>query len=737
MKNQTLAVIIILLLLALPAAAITDPLAIGVGARSLGMGRTYVGYAENADALFVNPAGLGRLEGIAATNMQANLMNDINFMLLGGAYPVAAGHTVGAGYVGMGTADIDLRNADGSSAGTGTYNRAVYFLSYGVKANSLSSLLSDNVYLGTNLKYFSYALSGSDALAEGSGGGFDMDLSLLYQANPWLSLGYTQQDLLPASAGGKVTFANGYEEGINSVSKLGSKVQILGDQESALKKSDFNLSVGLDADLYVDEAMPMAMHLGGEFWPNDILAVRMGLDQDPSAGNGVVTNLCGGLGVRYKGIAFDYAYHPYSSYSENATHYFSVSLVPEAQSPFNLFVDAPADKVVTKDNSIKVTGRVEGLKSRPLTSLRVNDHRVALAPDNTFSAEIPLKIGKNLLEIVAERNDGALAEQQKRILRVRTFADVNDNTLAHAGIEYFGTLGLIDGYPDGSFRPDSVLSRVELTTILVRATNLETPTVYGKVFKDIAADHWANKYLKVAKDYALTEGYPDGTFKPNKEINRAEGAVVIARYDNDITYTDKTTEKPFQDVALSHWAAPQLVVTKKAGMLDYITDGKLMEKTGVNRAQFTSMLEKTGIGRALISRLLDFEIGYAAPEEALVYMPNKTINHRHRMAQDVKPAIKYQTWAQDNTEVARAKSAAVKPVPGAKVNLNKLRAYLRAHEGTDIVGKAKSDKNSKIDVYVLGNGKFLYIQGAGVDIYDARAGSWKKLSGELIASVSN
>jgi hypothetical protein len=419
-------------------------------------------------------------------------------------------------------------------------------------------------------------------------------------------------------------------------------------------------------------------------------------------------------------------------------------LVPESKLPFNLFVDTPADKVVTRDRSVKVSGRLEGLKGQRLTSLRINEQRVNLAADNTFSTEIPLKTGKNLLEVVAERGDGASAVQQKRVLRVRTFSDVNEATLAHAGIEYFGTLGLVDGYPDGSFRPEDRLSRVELTTMLVRVTNLETPMVYGKVFKDISAEHWANKYLKVAKDFYLVEGYPDGTFKPNKEINRAEGTVVVARFDNDITYPEKTGEKPFRDVALSHWAAPQLVVTKKAGMLDYIGEDILKEKTAVSRAQFAFMLEKTGVGKALISRLLDFEIGYELPEEALVYMPSKTINHRRaRLAQEVKPAKKYQTWAQDDgsrksvskkAEINRARSAAAAPV--AKVNLTKLRAYLRAHEGTDIVGKAKSNKNSKVEIYVLGNGKFLYLQGSSVDIYDAKAGKWKKIGGELIASVN-
>ena len=59
--------LILLLLLSGAAHALVDPLYIGVGARPLGMGKAYVGYAEDGDALFTNPAGLGKIDNIKVT----------------------------------------------------------------------------------------------------------------------------------------------------------------------------------------------------------------------------------------------------------------------------------------------------------------------------------------------------------------------------------------------------------------------------------------------------------------------------------------------------------------------------------------------------------------------------------------------------------------------------------------------------------------------------------------------
>ena len=73
----------------------------GVGARPLGMGRAYVAIADDANAVFTNPAGLGFQKNWALTSMSTQLYNSTNYALAGAAIPSAYG-TFGIGYIGIG-----------------------------------------------------------------------------------------------------------------------------------------------------------------------------------------------------------------------------------------------------------------------------------------------------------------------------------------------------------------------------------------------------------------------------------------------------------------------------------------------------------------------------------------------------------------------------------------------------------------------------------------------------------
>lgn len=73
------------------AAGAIDPGYIGVGARALGMGKAYVGVAENGESIFTNAAGLGRIKSPKLTSMYSNMMSDVDYFVLGGAVPTDIG----------------------------------------------------------------------------------------------------------------------------------------------------------------------------------------------------------------------------------------------------------------------------------------------------------------------------------------------------------------------------------------------------------------------------------------------------------------------------------------------------------------------------------------------------------------------------------------------------------------------------------------------------------------------
>lgn len=88
--------------------------------------------------------------------------------------------------------------------------------------------------------------------------------------------------------------------------------------------------------------------------------------------------------------------------------------------------------------------------------------------------------------------------------------------------------GILNGYPDGNFAPNGNITRAEFAAMAVRFFTDEEEDVKGDSFPDIA-DHWANYEINLAYAKDIIEGYPDGTFKPDQEITRAEAVTIVNR----------------------------------------------------------------------------------------------------------------------------------------------------------------------------------------------------------------
>lgn len=90
--------------------------------------------------------------------------------------------------------------------------------------------------------------------------------------------------------------------------------------------------------------------------------------------------------------------------------------------------------------------------------------------------------------------------------------------------------GIVQGYADGTFRPNAPVSRAEALSILMRASRLQQPaTATGVVLKDVPAEAWFSPAVRLAVSLGVVRGYPDGTFGPERSITRAEAAALIAR----------------------------------------------------------------------------------------------------------------------------------------------------------------------------------------------------------------
>ena len=106
------------------------------------------------------------------------------------------------------------------------------------------------------------------------------------------------------------------------------------------------------------------------------------------------------------------------------------------------------------------------------------------------------------------------------------FTDVAAGAWYNNAISTMANTGILDGYEDGSFHPNGYITRAEFATIAVRFFDL---SYQGEdLFPDIDG-HWAQDYINQAADAGIIEGYPDGTFGPQKQITRAEAVTMVNR----------------------------------------------------------------------------------------------------------------------------------------------------------------------------------------------------------------
>ena len=108
------------------------------------------------------------------------------------------------------------------------------------------------------------------------------------------------------------------------------------------------------------------------------------------------------------------------------------------------------------------------------------------------------------------------------------YPDVNEEQWFYIAICTLTNGGLLEGYPDGTFKPGQPITRAELATIISRFDQkfgkLETTAAF-----DDATGHWAEAYINFAATRGYVIGYPDGTFRPDEPLNRASMVTMVNR----------------------------------------------------------------------------------------------------------------------------------------------------------------------------------------------------------------
>lgn len=131
-----------------------------------------------------------------------------------------------------------------------------------------------------------------------------------------------------------------------------------------------------------------------------------------------------------------------------------------------------------------------------------------------------------------------------------TFSDVPSSYWGADAIAKVAKMGLMNGYTDGTFKPNQPLTRAEMASLTAMLS--PNSTTSGRGFSDITG-HWAQAAIKKAQDIGIMNGYSDGTFRPNSKLTRAEAVTAINRVLGRGPLMG-VTQPGWNDVPVSHWA---------------------------------------------------------------------------------------------------------------------------------------------------------------------------------------
>ncbi len=150
-------------------------------------------------------------------------------------------------------------------------------------------------------------------------------------------------------------------------------------------------------------------------------------------------------------------------------------------------------------------------------------------------------------------------------------------TPSEEAVSVLMSLGVVNGYEDGTFKPNQVVTRAEMAKLVVAALGLEAyASATTSSYSDMAGAGWAQGYVSYATKLGIIKGYPDGTFKPSQTVSLVEASAMIVRA---LGYTDESLP--------GAWPANYMVKAKTLGVLDDVA-GTAAE--GCNRGDIAQML---------------------------------------------------------------------------------------------------------------------------------------------------
>ncbi|MFD0672369.1 S-layer homology domain-containing protein [Cohnella sp. GCM10027633] len=177
----------------------------------------------------------------------------------------------------------------------------------------------------------------------------------------------------------------------------------------------------------------------------------------------------------------------------------------------------------------------------------------------------------------------------------RAFTDIAGHW-AKNDISLAANKQLVNGDPSGAFAPDRGVNRAEFAAMLVRALGLDAMPAEAETFSDVPAGTWYAASVAIASQYGIVTGMTDGTFRPTKQITRAEMAVMLSRalkLAGDTAAVTTNVEKLFGDYAtIGEWAREAVARVANSGVMTGRAAGSFAPQAATTRAEAAVVLKR-------------------------------------------------------------------------------------------------------------------------------------------------
>ncbi len=531
------------------------------GQRSIAMGQAMAGLADDISSLYLNPAGLSQTEGIL---ISSDRLLNYQCYALGQTYPIDDEVTLS-----LSAANLSY------SKGSERLDSNVLTFAYAAPLKIIPILKKmEGWYFGLALDNYLNVAFQQSGTSDISGSGMDINAGLLWKLRDWFSVGVAGRNLLPDSMGGKMTWGS-------SVGPVG--IPFSYDAGFALKLSPiFNSPVYWPNQSWIfsyafrsynKSGLPQSHHAGLEWGWRNFFFLRAGWDQEDSS-QGMDRVFPVGFGFKFTDWKADFTLQ--TNKSGGNSFNFSVVYIPkfiyfpetknEAKRPLFLpfRVDNPIDDYITYDEQVVVNGT-----AKPKVIIEINGNRAYVNEKGDFRVIVPVKAGKNVIEVIGRFDNQQMREIRKVFRKPRLVIkeerkivkdlsdvsaklkkqDLSDEDLKRLTkeqqelikkrvklmddrnkMESLVLLGVVDMDPKAEFEIEKDITRGELAVWLVRAAGTPLPSVKKAVAQDVAWDHPQAPYIQVAISQGLMYLYPDKTFRPDAVVSEEEGERIFQKF---------------------------------------------------------------------------------------------------------------------------------------------------------------------------------------------------------------